>query len=280
MAKDLYTLDNIMTEPGRETKSYFWSLAISFQKMSGLAISDHLKELIEKNLNNELSFAEIETDLLAYYKEKSLRGEKDEKHTKEADIVATRMVRVLSYDSLPMTADEFCKIHRKLFDGISIHAGKYRVYDIDHEEPLLNGDKIIFGNFYEGREALNLEFKKEKKGVYNMEDMDGVIRHIAILTSAIWRIHPFVKGNTRMTALYLIMFLNSKRLLDGFNPTFETDTDYFRGALVRSCYKNYKKEIIATTSYLELFLRNFILGEHNKLRMSDLQLPKDKEKDE
>ena len=43
---------------------------------------------------------------------------------------------------------------------------------------------------------------------------------------------------------------------------------YFRNALVRANYTNLQKGIHETTEYLELFLRNMLLNEHNEAAQS------------
>lgn len=47
------------------------------------------------------------------------------------------------------------------------------------------------------------------------------------------------------------------------NDIFAEHAWYFRNALVRANYTNLKKWVHETTEYLELFLRNLLLGESN-----------------
>ncbi|SDW88728.1 hypothetical protein SAMN05216391_1225 [Lachnospiraceae bacterium KHCPX20] len=47
---------------------------------------------------------------------------------------------------------------------------------------------------------------------------------------------------------------------------------YFRNALVRANYNDYTKNIRETTEYLELFLRNLLLGETNELKIRYLHV--------
>ena len=49
------------------------------------------------------------------------------------------------------------------------------------------------------------------------------------------------------------------------NDVFKDNSWYFRNALVRANYNNIPKRIFATTEYLEMFFRNLIFGEKNKL---------------
>ena len=50
------------------------------------------------------------------------------------------------------------------------------------------------------------------------------------------------------------------------NDIFEKNAWYFRNAMVRANYNNLQKGVHETTEYLELFLRNLLLGESNPLQ--------------
>lgn len=56
------------------------------------------------------------------------------------------------------------------------------------------------------------------------------------------------------------------------NDIFEDNAWYFRNALVRANYTNLKKGVHETTEYLELFLRNLLLGENNQLKNRHLHI--------
>ena len=49
------------------------------------------------------------------------------------------------------------------------------------------------------------------------------------------------------------------------NDIFAENAWYFRNAMVRANYNDLKNGIYETTEYLELFLRNLLLGEKNEL---------------
>ena len=53
---------------------------------------------------------------------------------------------------------------------------------------------------------------------------------------------------------------------DVTNDLFAKNSWYFRNALVRANYNDYTKDIRETTEYLEMFLRNLLLGETNELK--------------
>ena len=56
------------------------------------------------------------------------------------------------------------------------------------------------------------------------------------------------------------------------NDIFAKNAWYFRNAMVRANYNNLQKGVHETTEYLELFLRNLLLGENNPLQNRALHI--------
>ena len=111
----------------------------------------------------------------------------------------------------------------------------------------------------------------EKNFNYNGLSTEQIISHIARFISNLWQIHIFGEGNTRTTAVFLIKYLSKL----GFNVTndiFAENSWYFRNALVRANYNNREKGVTETTHYLELFLRNLLLGEDNILSNREMHI--------
>ena len=85
------------------------------------------------------------------------------------------------------------------------------------------------------------------------------------------QIHVFGEGNTRTTAVFFIKYLRTL----GFtveNDMFAEHYWYFSNALVRANYNDLKNGIYETTEFLELFLRNLLLGENHELKNRDLHI--------
>lgn len=59
---------------------------------------------------------------------------------------------------------------------------------------------------------------------------------------------------------------------DVTNEIFAENSWYFRNALVRANYNDISNNIHETTEYLEIFLRNLILGEKNELQSRYLHI--------
>ena len=82
---------------------------------------------------------------------------------------------------------------------------------------------------------LEYDIRIENEYEYPLNSISDIIPHLARFVSRLWQIHAFGEGNTRTTAVFFIKYLRSM----GFD---------------------------VTTEYLELFLRNLLLGESNELK--------------
>ena len=121
------------------------------------------------------------------------------------------------------------------------------------------------------RATLDYDFSVEKEFSYKNLSMDEIIKHLAVFVSRLWQIHIFSEGNTRATAVFFIKYLRTLGF-DVTNDIFAQNAWYFRNALVRANYTNLKKGVHETTEYLELFLRNLLLGENNPLKNRDMHI--------
>lgn len=156
------------------------------------------------------------------------------------------------------------RFNKKLFTGIYRHAGKIRDYNITKKEWVLDGETVLYGNASELRDTLEYDFSEERTFSYKGLSINEIIHHLAVFVSRLWQIHIFEEGNTRTTAVFFIKYLRTLGF-DATNDIFAENAWYFRNALVRANYNNFKIGIHETTEYLELFLRNLLLNEENEL---------------
>lgn len=129
---------------------------------------------------------------------------------------------------------------------------------------MLDGATVMYGSASELRATLEYDILQEKNFSYKGLSMDDIIHHLALFISRLWQIHIFGEGNTRTTAVFFIKYVRTL----GFSATNDIFADnawYFRNALVRSNYASLQNDIHETTEYLEMFLRNLLLGEKNEL---------------
>ena len=256
-------------EPQKKEKGYAWHTAIGLQAVDGLNTSEYLIETAKKNIDGDITFEEANDLIHSYYKENTAHTNTD--RTEEADKVSVRIAQLLSEKSFVFSPAQYISIHSQLFKGIYKHAGKIRDYNITKNEWVLDGDTVMYGGAFDLRATLDYDFSVEKEFSYKNLSMDEIIKHLAIFVSRLWQIHIFSEGNTRATAVFFIKYLRTLGF-DVTNDIFADNAWYFRNALVRANYTNLKKGIHETTEYLELFLRNLLLGENNQLKNRHLHI--------
>ena len=258
------------SEPDKANKGYAWSTAIGLQAVDGLKTSEYLIDTAIQNIEGKITMREAQELINSYYEERPAHFS-DEERTEEADKVSSRIAGLLSETAFSFSPNEYISIHRKLFMGIYSHAGKIRDYNITKKEWVMDGATVMYGSASELIATLEYDFSQEKAFSYKGLSMEEIIHHLAVFISRLWQIHIFEEGNTRTTAVFFIKYL---RML-GFTATndiFAENAWYFRNALVRANYTNLQKGIYETTEYLEVFLRNLLLGERNELHNRNLHI--------
>ena len=262
MEKDPFIEYSKETEPSKREKCYAWKTAIGLQDVDGLKPSDYLIETAKRNIEGDITIDEVQDLLDTYYEENGKKTDKD--RTQEADNVSARITKLLSEKAFSFTTSEYISIHKKLFADIYAHAGLIRDYNITKKEWVLDGQTVIYGTASEITDTINYDLAEEKKFTYQGLSSNDIIAHLTKFVSGLWQIHPFREGNTRTTAVFFIKYLRTLGY-DVTNDIFADNAWYFRNALVRANYNDIKNGVHATTEYLELFLRNLLLGENNKL---------------
>ena len=267
MERDPFKEYILEKEPTNKELGYSWYTAIGLQKVDGLETSDYLKSVAIDNINGNITIEKAEELIKTYYTENKNHGS----ITEEADKVAVNIAKLLSEKSFVFSPAQYLDIHKKLFYNVFSHAGKIRTYNISKKEWVLDGDTVIYGGASLLKETLNYDFEVEKSFDYSNLNKSEFVSHIAKFISNLWQIHVFSEGNTRTTAVFLIMYLK-KFGFDVTNDIFAKNAWYFRNALVRANYTNIEKNIYDTTKYLEDFLNNLLFGSDNELKNRHLHI--------
>lgn len=251
-------------EPDKSEKARIWQTAIGLQDVDGLKPSGYLLKTAEKHIEGDITIDQVRDIIDTYYESKGIRQDGEREGEMEADKVSVRITEILSEKVFSFTPDYLVSIHRRLFDGVFSHAGQFRTKNMIKHEWILDGDTVEYSPFDLIEDTLNYEFSQEKGMDYPSMPADEALKRICRFVSGIWQVHPFAEGNTRTTAVFAMKYLQNF----GFgvdNTVFKDHSWYFRNALVRNNYRNYSKGISATTAYLELFFRNLLFGEQNRL---------------
>ncbi len=251
-------------EPEQAEKSEAWQTAIGLQQVDGLSTSDYLLDTAKEHIQGKISIREAQERIYAYYEAQSDRKEVED-GTEEADMVSARITELLGEKTFQFSPAEYQNIHRRMFERVFPHAGQFRTYNITKKEWVLNGEIVIYASWESIRDTLDYDFRMEKQFSYEGLSMGEYIRHLAKLASDIWQIHPFCEGNTRTTAVFIMKYMKTFGM-DVRNDAFKNNSWYFRNALVRANYNDFRKGIHATTRYLEMFFSNLLSGTGYELK--------------
>lgn len=257
-------------EPKRIEKSEAWRTAIGLQAVDGLKTSEYLLDTAKSHIEGQIGIDEVEKRIKSYYEESRERHEIEEE-TKEADIVSVRIAKLLGEKTFQFSPAEWLSIHRRLFEDIFNHAGKTRTYNITKKEWVLKGNTVTYAAWNSIKETMDYDFNTEKQFSYEGLSLAESVRHLAKFTSDIWQIHPFCEGNTRATAVFMIKYMKTFGF-DVNNSAFEKHSWYFRNALVRANYNDWKNGVHATIKFLEQFFSNLLLGTEYELKNRYLHL--------
>ena len=250
-------------EPEKQEKAKTWETAIGLQDVDGLKPSEYLLDTAKEHIEGNINIAEAKKRINSYYEQSNERNKED--NTEEADKVSVRITEILSEKAFNFSPTEMLNIHKRLFTGIYKEAGKYREYNFTKKEWILNDDTVTYSSYEAIKETIEYDFNQEKNFSYKDLSLDDSISHLSRFISNIWQVHPFCEGNTRTTAVFLIKYLRTF----GFNVNDEIFADnswYFRNALVRANYKNYKKNVFEDITFLEKFFYNLLTNTKYELK--------------
>jgi len=130
---------------------------------------------------------------------------------------------------------------------------------------VLKGDAVTYAAWNSIKGTLDYDFNMEKQFSYEGLPLADSVRHLAKFTSDLWQIHSFGEGSTRATAVFMIKYMEAFGF-DVNNEAFEHYSWYFRNALVRANYNDWKKGVHAITKFLEPFFSNLLMETEHELK--------------
>ena len=262
--KNLFDEYLIQGETSRRQRAENWQIAIGLQDVDRLQNSPYLLETAKEHIEGNIDFSDVQKRIAEYY-----RTEEGRKlaaaRSDEADTVAMRIQAILAEEAFAFIPEEYLRLHKRLFDGILPHAGKFRQVNILKKEWVLDGESVIYAPAELLKETLEYDFTQERNFSYHGLSEQETLKHICKFISGLWQIHPFMEGNTRTTAVFTIFYLR-KFGFSTDNEPFKHHSWYFRNALVRANYNNYSQGISSTTVFLERFFENLLFQGKNELK--------------
>lgn len=170
----------------------------------------------------------------------------------ESTMVNLGIIKLLKSSLTISKVSDIFFIHKTLFENVYSWAGKIRTINIYKNEPILNGLSVNYSEFNKIKRDLNNIQKKIDNVDWKSLSKNEMIGEVARIISAIWQVHAFREGNTRVVTLYLFYFLQ--------NIGFKINRDfinkhakYFRNALVLASIGEYSEY-----NYLEDILKDSV----------------------
>lgn len=232
--------------------------------------SEELKKLAYDNINNIKTYVEVENELHKYYS----KVKKINKSEYECDLVSLKIVELLDNSSFNLTINTLKNIHKELFENIinEEFCGKFRKFDIQKYEDILNGDSANYGNFKTIEEDLKDIIRELDIRKYKIKDINDMVELAVDCVKKIWDVHPFVEGNTKTTTVFTLKFLDFLGVADVSNNLFKDNAEYFRDCLVLANYSQLNRHnefINPNINPLYRFFEKFLIDD--KLELIEIE---------
>jgi len=207
------------------------------------------------------SLEEVADDLWRHYEGVQMR-EQTEARAEEADKVSLGIVEILEEGSFSLDPMQLSAIHAHLFSGIDderYRPGAFRREDVFKCEEILCGDSVLYGSPRLFIRSLEMLFARELDRDYvsgaGLTKAD--LRSLARFVANVWMVHPFVEGNTRTVAVFMVLYLCLLGFTVDLGP-LASHARFLRGALVRACYQNRSVGVTLDATFVEAFIRSLV----------------------
>lgn len=253
MNNDEYIVQSL--EGTARSRAYGWSVGFGLQRADGLSPSAYAREAAEANIAGDIDYQTVDAMLRDYH-----AANPDEVAHAEADIVASRISRILQSPTFSFSPATLRTIHRFLFADMldPTWVGAWRDEVIVKREPVLLGKSVAYAAPADIEPTLDYDFQEERKRQRDYDRLDDqqTADSVFAFISGLWQIHPFREGNTRTCAVFAIQYL---RFL-GFavdNRPFQDHAQYFRDALA---LRNASSRILRSSDELQAFEQHVLFS--------------------
>lgn len=174
----------------------------------------------------------------------------------EADYVSLRL-RELAERPLPGDYDfaHLARMHAYIFQDIYEWAGKIRTVNMEKEEPALGGLSIEYSDKDKIKNDLSRALEKMVLRPWEELFLDERVKYFSEDLAAIWKVHGFREGNTRLAVTFCCQFIESHGIpID--RTIFEKHSTYVRTALVAFSAVFHDLGDLSKKEYLERIIRD------------------------
>mgnify|MGYP004685009643 FL=1 len=262
---DNFDYEKASEHTSESSRRHYWAVAIGLQDVDGLNVSSYLRETAASYIKGEKTIAETGGLVCAYH-----AGNADEACA-EADLVSQRIVELLERGVFYLAPEMLSEIHRYLFQDLDrdmYRRGQFKTERMVKQEGILNGESVLYADPMAYDMSLRGAFASEAAKAYTTFSADE-LKSFCHFTASLWRIHPFVKGNTRTVAVFSELYLNYLGF-DVTNEPFGKHARFYRDALVRAMYRNAPAGVMPDDRFLIAFYENALGFAENDLSREDL----------
>lgn len=174
----------------------------------------------------------------------------------EADYVSLRL-RELAEHPLPGNYDfaHISSMHRYMFQDIYKWAGKIRTVNMVKEEPALGGLSVEYSDKGKIADDLSQSLERMVSRPWTQLSLDDKVKYLSHDLAAIWKVHAFREGNTRLAVTFCCQFLEAQEVSIN-RAIFEKHSIYVRTALVAYCAVFHDLGDLSKKEYLERIIRD------------------------
>lgn len=261
--------ETVRTEATREQRLEYWEIAKGLQEIGNVSTSAYLDVLAHDHVEGRCGTEKVIAALRDQLEREESRKRRKQR---EADMVAVRIVEVLTTMAFAFTPAILLTIHRKLYQDVLPPdvAGAFREKNVTRPEPILGGECVKFADCEGIRDCLRYEFDYERDFKYCFPLSEHDVRHVARFASNVWQAHPFEEGNTQTLAVFLLLYMRSLGVETDGTP-FKLNAAEFRNALVLSSQTNLSKGIYADPCALEEFMKVLVAADCEVTELNGLQ---------
>lgn len=174
----------------------------------------------------------------------------------EADYVSLRL-RELAENPLEGDYDveHLTEMHKYIFQDIYEWAGKIRTINMEKEEPALGGLSIEYSDKTKIENDLSEALKRMVSRSWADLSLDDKVKCFSEDLAAVWKIHGFREGNTRLAVTFCCQFIEAQGIpID--RTIFEKHSTYVRTALVAYSAVFHDLGDLSKKEYLERIIRD------------------------
>ncbi len=168
----------------------------------------------------------------------------------EADFTVQRLVTVDDeVDIKEFDFEHMKKIHKHIFQDLYHWAGEIRTINMRKAEFVLDGMSVEYSDFSLIKTDIEKAINKLNRINWDEMPLDQKAKEFTEIIAEIWKVHPFIEGNTRTTMKFACQYAEHH----GFpmkETLFEKNSKYLRDSLVLASIGQYSEN-----DYLEKIIK-------------------------